>query len=177
MARRFLANVVGVCAMPMKADPTEVTYRRAAARRPPAAASRAPVRAAADAPASGLGERVRGGVKRVLTAQKDRASQRLGEVAETMRRVAKPLREERYTVLGTYAERAADRLDRAARDLRHRDVDDLADDVRSVARRRPVAFVAAGFAAGVLAARFLKSSAPETERATANRASRSNGRG
>jgi hypothetical protein len=79
-------------------------------------------------------------------------------VAETVRRVGEPLHGEPFTRLGRYADGAARAIDRVAGDLRDRDLDQLAEDVRGFARRRPAVFVGAGIAAGVIAARFLKSS-------------------
>jgi hypothetical protein len=97
-------------------------------------------------------------VTSVLNARKSRVSDRLAEVAETMRRVGEPLRDQPFSKLGGYADGAARTIERVATGLRDRDVDQLAQDVRGFARRRPAAFVGAGLAAGLIMARFLKSS-------------------
>jgi hypothetical protein len=103
--------------------------------------------------------RVRDRVSQELNARKDRASELLTELAGSVRRVGEPEPDEAPVPLSEYAIRAADQLERFAEDLRERDVAELADEVRGLARRRPAAFAAAGFAAGLLAARFMKSTA------------------
>ncbi len=57
------------------------------------------------------------------------------------------------------AERAARQVDRAAVYLRRSEMRDVVRDVEDLARRRPAAFVGGTFAAGLLLARFFKSSA------------------
>jgi len=56
------------------------------------------------------------------------------------------------------AQAAARKIDDAGRYLLENDPSDIADDVRALARRHPAVFVASALAAGVLIARFLKSS-------------------
>lgn len=101
-----------------------------------------------------LRERVTG----VLNARKSRVSDQLEAVADTVRRVGEPLHGEPYDKLGGYADGAARTIERVATGLRDRDLDELAEDVRGFARRQPAVFIGAGLAAGVVAARFLKSS-------------------
>jgi hypothetical protein len=104
----------------------------------------------------------RGRLKTELNARKDRVSGVLDGMAETVRRAGEPLRD-RSAALGGYADQAADGLKRIADGLRERDVAELASDVEALARRHPGAFVATGFAAGLLAARFLRTSAEHPE--------------
>ncbi len=110
-----------------------------------------------------LAERVRGRLNDELNARKDRLTETLGGVAETVRRVGEPLREPPYSSLGEYVDTAAGRIERLATDLRERDVDELARDLGNLARRRPAVFVGATLAAGIVAARFLKSSRSASE--------------
>jgi hypothetical protein len=56
------------------------------------------------------------------------------------------------------AERAAQQVDRASRYLRRSEVRDVVRDLEDLARRRPAAFVGGSLAAGLLLARFFKSS-------------------
>jgi hypothetical protein len=56
-------------------------------------------------------------------------------------------------------EQAVDRVDTWTQSLQHADVDDLVRGVQTFARRQPALFVAVAFGLGVVAARFLKSSA------------------
>lgn len=107
--------------------------------------------------------RVRGRVSGELNARKNRVTETIDSVAGTIREVGEPLRKLPYPALGDYAEDAAARLERVAKDLRARNVEDLAQDLGELARRRPAVFVGAGLAAGLLAGRFLKS-APRTRR-------------
>lgn len=105
---------------------------------------------------------VRERVAAELNARKDRAGRALADLAVTVRRVGEPLGEDPpLETLGGYVDQAAAGLERAARGLRERDVSELADELRRMARRRPAAFAAAGFAVGLVAARFWKSSSAE----------------
>lgn len=117
-------------------------------------------------PPEGLLSMARGRLKTELNARKDLVSTTLDQVAETVRRVGEPLRGQSAALAG-YADQAADRLKNLATGLRERDVVELGDEVAVLARRYPRAFVASGFAAGILTARFLRSSAPGEERAPA----------
>jgi hypothetical protein len=104
-----------------------------------------------------LVRRVREQVGQELTARKDRASELIQGLAGTVRRVAEPLHDESLGPLGAFADEAAAQLERLAGRLRNREVSELADDLRRLARRRPGIYVAIGLAAGFAAARFLKS--------------------
>ena len=104
-------------------------------------------------------ERVRDRVNSALNARKDRASEVLADLAGSVRQAGEPLRDGALAPLAGYADQAADRLGEFAAGLRDRDVTDLADDIRGVARRYPAGFAAVAFGAGLLAARFVKSSA------------------
>jgi len=109
----------------------------------------------------GLLDMVRGRAINELNVRKDEVSRTLETVARTVRRAGEPLRELPYEAPARYADGAASGLERFAAGLRQRDVSELPEEVRGLARRQPTAFLAAGFAVGVFAARFLKSSAGE----------------
>ena len=66
-------------------------------------------------------------------------------------------------MLADYAGKAADQLEQFSARLRERDLTELMDDAKRFARRQPALFVGIAFAAGVIAARFLKSS-PDGQR-------------
>ncbi len=110
-----------------------------------------------------IGERVRGRINDELNARKDRVTESLDGIADTVARMGEPLREPPYSALGEYVDTAAGRIRQLAGGLRERDVDELAHEVGEFARRRPAMFVGATLAAGIVAARFLKSS-PERVR-------------
>lgn len=125
-----------------------------------AAGAAAPGKAGPEGRVGPLG-RVRDRVNVALNARKDRASHVLEEVAGSVRRIGEPLQDAALAPLGTMADEAASRIEQFAAGIREHDVADLAEDLRGLARRRPAVFAAAGFAAGLVAARFLKSSAEE----------------
>jgi hypothetical protein len=99
----------------------------------------------------------------VLNARKSRVSEGLETVAEAVRRVGEPLHDEPFSKLGGYADNAARTIERVATRLRERELDELTEDLRGFARKRPAVFVGAGLAAGLVAARFLKSSGERSE--------------
>jgi hypothetical protein len=97
-----------------------------------------------------------------LTTQKDRATEGIGTIAQAVRQTTERLRDEQHETVAEYVERAAEQLERLSHNLRTKDVNELLQDAQRLARRRPALFVGGGFAVGLLAARFLKSS-PKSE--------------
>jgi hypothetical protein len=93
-----------------------------------------------------------------LSSQKGRAADSLKTVIDAVRQTGEALREKNGTIAG-YADSAASQLERFSSQMRDRDVSELMEDVGDFARRRPALFVGSGIAIGMLAARFLKSSA------------------
>ena len=112
---------------------------------------------------TGMVDRVRDTAAAQLTSQKTRATDTLGSVAAAIRQSSQPLRDSNQAMLADYAGKAADQLEEFSTRLRERDLTELMDDAKRFARRQPALFVGAAFAAGVLAARFLKSS-PDAQR-------------
>lgn len=112
---------------------------------------------------TGMVDRVRETAAAQLTTQKTRATEALGSVAAALRQSSQPLRDNNQATLADYAGKAADQLEQLSTRFRQRDLTELMDDVNRFARRQPALFVGAAFAAGALAARFLKSS-PDGER-------------
>jgi len=94
--------------------------------------------------------------------RKTTAAESLGNVAGALREAAQKL-EEGAGPLGSYAGGAADQVDKVARYLREKDLQALARDTETFARRHPEVFLGGAFLAGVLAARFLKSSSQRRE--------------
>lgn len=109
--------------------------------------------------ASGVMDRVKEGATAQLSSQKDRATDGLGSLAEAVRKTSQPLRENNQDTIARYVEQAADQIDSVSTRLRERDISELMQDAQRLARRRPALFIGGAFAVGVLAARFLKSSA------------------
>jgi hypothetical protein len=112
---------------------------------------------------TGMVDRVRHAAAAQLTAQKTRATEALGSVAAALRQSSQPLRDDNQAMLADYAGKAADQLEQFSTRFRERDLTELMNDVNRFAWRQPALFVGAAFAAGVLAARFLKSS-PDGQR-------------
>jgi hypothetical protein len=112
---------------------------------------------------TGMVDRVRHTAAAQLTSQKTRATDTLGSVAAAIRQSSQPLRDNNQAMLADYAGKAADQLEQFSTRLRERSLTELMDDAKRFARRQPALFVGAAFAAGALAARFLKSS-PDGQR-------------
>ena len=107
---------------------------------------------------SALMDRVRDGATSQLTTQKDRVTDSLTSLAQAVRQSTESLRSNQQPAVAQYVEKAASQLERFSDRLRDRDVKDLVQDAQQFARRQPAIFIGAAFAAGLLAARFMKSS-------------------
>jgi hypothetical protein len=109
----------------------------------------------------GLGEELRQLVRErtyeQIDSQKQRATSNLGTLAGAVRSMTQPLRDNGQSGLADYVTRAADEIDRWSSQLKERNLDDAVRDVQNFARRRPAVFIGVAFGAGMLAARFLKS--------------------
>jgi len=97
-------------------------------------------------------------VSTLVSRQKDQAADRLGGVAGAIRDVGNRLQEQDTAGVGQYAMRAADQVDRLSHYLRDRDLNTFFRDTETFARRHPDVFLGGTFLAGLLLARFLKSS-------------------
>jgi hypothetical protein len=102
-------------------------------------------------------------VATLVDQQKKQAAERLGSLAGALHEAAKNLEQKDTEGFGRYAHRAADQVDRASRYLREKDLQGLVRDTETCARRHPDLFLGGSLVAGVLLARFLKSSSRETE--------------
>ena len=119
--------------------------------------------------ASDLGRKATQGAKQVATQAQSHAQSKLergkADAAITLSSVATSLlnsgvqlRGDQQAMAGEYVERAARQLERAADYMKTADLREVVDQVEDFARRRPAVFIGSAFAAGILAARFLKSS-------------------
>lgn len=93
-----------------------------------------------------------------LATQKDRATEGIDTLAHAVRQTTDRLRDEQHETAAQYVERAAEQLERLSTGLRQKDVNELLQDAQRLARRRPALLIGGSFAAGLLVARFLKSS-------------------
>jgi ClpP class serine protease len=112
--------------------------------------------------ASGLLSGIQQKVTSRVDAQKNRAADGLGGIADVIRSASDELRLENET-LASYVDMASDQMRRVANQIRERGVADMMDDVNAFAQRRPTLFVGVAFVLGIGLARFLKSSARYTE--------------
>ncbi|HEX9942424.1 MAG TPA: hypothetical protein VGG03_10435 [Thermoanaerobaculia bacterium] len=107
-------------------------------------------------------EKARDQVQELVGQQKDQAADRLGSVAGALREAASKLHEgDQSGDFGRYADRAAEQVERLSSYLRDNDLRSFVRDTENFARRRPDLFLGGTFLAGLMLARFLKSSAPE----------------
>jgi len=106
----------------------------------------------------GIVDRVKDTATAQLSTQKERATNGLGSMAQAVRESTQRLRNEQHDTIAGLVEKAADQIERWSRQLENKDVDQLLTDMQRVARRQPALFVGSAFAAGLVGARFLKSS-------------------
>ena len=115
--------------------------------------------------ASSLAARGTEQAKSQLANQKHNASQRMVPIQSALRESAQQLRKQGQGSVGDYAEQAADQVERFSTYLRQTEVDEIMEEVRGFARRRPGLFLGSAAAVGFFATRFLKSSSEETSSA------------
>jgi hypothetical protein len=96
-------------------------------------------------------------VRSSLTEQKDGAASSLGEFAGALRKASQDSGDGSAAHMADWA---ASGLERVSATLRSNDLNGMMREVESFARSQPVAFFFAAAAAGFLATRFLKASAP-----------------
>jgi ElaB/YqjD/DUF883 family membrane-anchored ribosome-binding protein len=118
---------------------------------------------AASEQAANVAEQVREKAETQLNSQKERATASLGNMASAVRQTSQKLREEHFDGVAQYVERAADQLERFSNHLRERDLTQLADEARQFARQQPALFIGTTFAAGLVAARFIKASSSQRQ--------------
>ncbi len=98
-----------------------------------------------------------------LSDRKDQVADSFGSVADALRQASKHLKENEQAPIAQYADKAAERVEQWANHLRGKDVQEIMRDVEDYARRQPALFLGGAFALGLLAARFLKSTAHRDE--------------
>lgn len=91
--------------------------------------------------------------------QKGRAAESVSGLAQALRQTGQQLEQNNQGTFVNAIDRAANRLERFSDDLEHKSVDELLTDVQGFARRDPQLFLGGAVVLGLLAARFLKSSA------------------
>jgi hypothetical protein len=118
----------------------------------------------------GVAQTLRDTTYRQLDDQKARASDTLGSIAGAVRGMSQPLRDNGRSGLADYVNQAADGMERWADDLKRQDVGNALRAAKRFAHRQPALFLGAAFTAGLLAARFLKSSSDDRDEGRYDRA-------
>ncbi|MDX1415807.1 MAG: hypothetical protein R3293_16540 [Candidatus Promineifilaceae bacterium] len=107
-----------------------------------------------------LAEQAKVEAKSSLETQKEIAARELHGVASALRQTGSTLSEQDQTMFAQYSNRFADQVEQASSYLEEHDLEDLVQEAEDFARRQPELFIGGAFTLGLLAARFLKSSAP-----------------
>ena len=102
---------------------------------------------------------VRDGATSLFEEQRRRAAGEIGALGEVLRRSAQSIDRTAGPTVAQYTEEAGRQISEFADTLRTRSLGQMAGDVEDFARRWPAAFMAAAAGIGVLAGRFLISSA------------------
>ena len=98
-----------------------------------------------------------------IESRKDQAVESISSVAQALRQAGNHLRQNEQAPVAQYADKAADRVEQFANQLRGKDVQEIMQDVEMYARRQPAVFLGGAFVVGLLAARFLKSTGNRQE--------------
>jgi hypothetical protein len=114
----------------------------------------------ASSPQQTMGE-LKQKVASAADAQKNRAAEGLGGIADVARQTGEELRGQNET-LASWVNAASDQLRLMADRLRDRPAAELADDLTRFARQRPAVFLGGAFLLGLGVARLLKSSSQPT---------------
>jgi ElaB/YqjD/DUF883 family membrane-anchored ribosome-binding protein len=104
----------------------------------------------------------KGSAKAKLGEQQQAAATGVGDFARALRDAARSSGDSN-TLAARAAETAAERLERLSGALKNKDIDSVVRDAESFARREPMLFLGVAVAAGFIAMRLLKGSAPQTD--------------
>lgn len=111
---------------------------------------------------SGLADQLRSKASSALSQQKNRATEGLGSIVDAVRSTGRQLGDSNHSSIAGYVNNAADSLQRWTDTLQHKDVGEIVEDIQRFGRRQPALFIGLSFGAGLLGARFLKSSRTES---------------
>jgi hypothetical protein len=98
-----------------------------------------------------------------IEGHKETAAQGISGVAQALRQTSKQLQGNDQMGLTNYIDQAADQVERLSGYLQNNDLGGLVRDLEGVARRQPAVFLGGMFLAGLIGARFLRSSRPASE--------------
>jgi hypothetical protein len=107
-----------------------------------------------------VAERLKEEGKERLERGKSTAADQVDQVANALRTAGDELGGQ--SAFGNYANQFAGSIGRLGRRLRDSSIEDLASDMQMAARRNPAMFVLGGLALGIVLARLVKASTPES---------------
>ena len=96
--------------------------------------------------------------KQRIETEKQSAAAQANRLAGVVERTSEELNRGNFASLASYTEQLASNLKSLADSLRNRSIEQLIDDTRRAARRNPELFFVGSIAAGIVLARFFKSS-------------------
>jgi hypothetical protein len=108
----------------------------------------------------------------VVEGGKARFAERARGVAEALHHASDGLRAEDQEDVARYTQKVAEKIEHLSGVLRDRDLASMASDVKRFAQRQPALFLGGAFTAGLMAARFIKSSSSEANRGSNDEAFR-----
>ena len=96
-----------------------------------------------------------------VSSQKQRVSDTLDAVAQTLRDSGEGVRDQQPQI-ASVVDQAAQRVEKFSTFIRDRDVNELVSEAENFARREPLIFLGGALAVGFIAARFVKASSPQS---------------
>jgi hypothetical protein len=119
--------------------------------------------------ATSLADSARGTVKSTLSGQKDNVADHLLATAQAIQSAGDQLKENGTPFVSAYADKAAASITDFSGVLKEKQVEQIVADTEAFARRSPALYLGAAAVAGLVAARFLKSSGAPQSSASAGR--------
>jgi hypothetical protein len=108
-------------------------------------------------------ERVAEKAQSTLENARAKVTGQINSLARVMGRATEDLKQDQHEALSRHVQQLAHKADRASQYLRDKNPKEMKDDLERLARDRPAWFLAGAFVAGLIAARFLKSSERHAE--------------
>lgn len=105
-----------------------------------------------------LGQKAAEQARSVADSGKARLAAGAAGVADALRHASDGLRSDEQEELARYTRSVADKIEQVADTLKNRDLASMVSEVTRFAKRQPALFLGGAFTAGLIAARFLKSS-------------------
>lgn len=96
--------------------------------------------------------------KSAVDTGKDKLVDGAAGVARALHHASEGLRGDEQSEIAGYTQGVAEKIEQLAEALKNRDLSAIANDVKRLAHRQPALFLGGAFTAGIVAARFLKSS-------------------